>query len=455
MFPRPAAVLRYRQFIVGQTGLLIALISQALQFGAALLLLPFVVTRLNAAEVGVWYVFVTIQSLAVLADLGFQPTISRSFAAAFAGAPRLQRQGIEQAEHGEPNWPLVKNIYAASRRLYLWLAMGVCVSLFVPGTWYIVHVAGNAGLDISKVRLAWLLFSGGIVGTIYTLWISPYLMGSGRVTGNYLFLIATRGSFAVFGMVALVSGGGLVALGAANLLSVVSARIAGHFLIGRSMEPARDLPVDRVEQRAVLAMMWPNASRMGVVALGGFLINRANVLVLSTFIGLQASGAYAISLQLLTAPAAVALLPTQIGLPTLVAARVRDDRMTLRRLFLRRHLAMIVIFSTSALLLALIANPALELLGSHTQVLAPPLFLLLAAIVLLETNHSNCAFLIMTGNNVPFVPAALLSGLATLGLAVAAARSGAGIVGVMLAQCVVQLAYNNWKWPLEAWKELR
>jgi O-antigen/teichoic acid export membrane protein len=194
---------------------------------------------------------------------------------------------------------------------------------------------------------------------------------------------------------------------------------------------------------------------MGVVALGGFLINRANVLVLSTFIGLQASGAYAISLQLLTAPAAVALLPTQIGLPTLVAARVRDDRMTLRRLFLRRHLAMIVIFSTSALLLALIANPALELLGSHTQVLAPPLFLLLAAIVLLETNHSNCAFLIMTGNNVPFVPAALLSGLATLGLAVAAARSGAGIVGVMLAQCVVQLAYNNWKWPLEAWKELR
>ncbi|HEY0129937.1 MAG TPA: hypothetical protein VGB57_00935, partial [Allosphingosinicella sp.] len=78
----PGILRRHRAVAIG-------LVAQLLQYGGALLMLPLVLTRLSAAEVAIFYVFLTIQGLSLLADLGFQPTFARAFASAFAGASEL------------------------------------------------------------------------------------------------------------------------------------------------------------------------------------------------------------------------------------------------------------------------------------------------------------------------------------------------------------------------------
>jgi hypothetical protein len=68
-------------------------------------------------------------------------------------------------------------------------------------------------------------------------------------------------------------------------------------------------------------------------------------------------------------------------------------------------------------------------------------------------NHSIAASYLTTLNKVPFVGAAIVSGVGVALLTLLLIKPF-GIAGMVVAQGVVQLAYNNWKWPLEAVKHL-
>lgn len=442
--------------LMGQNrAIVVGLMAQVLQYGAALLLLPFIVTRLPTAQVGIWYVFVTVQGLAALADFGFQPTIARSFAAAYAGADRLHKEGLAGTAGSEPNLSLVNRILRTSRGLYLALAAVILLLLLTLGTWYITHIASREIDNIQHVQIAWVVFATGTAFNLYLLWVSPFLLGANRATHNYLFLIASRGGFAILGVIALLAGGGLIALALMNLAGGLIGRAVAAWSMRPMMRQLRDAPPDHGPSVSVLSEIGPNAARMGLVALGGFLINRFNVLIISSYAGLATSASYAISLQLLSALTAAALLPSQIALPRMVSLRVRHEVADLRRLFIRRHVFLLLLFVTGSLFLVLFGQPLLTIIGSRIVLLSPTLLFLLAFVLLLEANHTNCAFVITTGNRVPFVAGALSSGIGVALLGGIAASQGFGVLGVITAQGVVQLAYNNWKWPRMLWKELK
>lgn len=442
------------EFARRHRGVTIGIVAQILQYGAALLLLPFIVVHLSAAEVGIWYIFVTVQGLATLADFGFLPTLGRAIATGYSGAAELRREGLAETTQGEPNLVLVRSIVAAARQLYLGLSVIVALVLATVGLVYISSLAGHAGLDVRQVQIAWLLFAAGTAANLYFLWIDPLLIGAGRVPQTYIITIISRGGFALLAIAALLSGGGLVAIGAMNVLSVIVARLVAILLIRPIMQPLKQVTSSQTHRRDVLRALWPNASRMGLVAIGAFAINRANLLVLSTFIGLAPSASYALSVQILGALSAVAQLPTQVALPQIVRARVQRDRSRFRQLVVSRQLFLLGLFVVGALGVMVCGQPLLRLIGSNVHLLRWPVFLLLSVVLLLELNHSNCANLITTGNRVPFVWSALLSGAAVVGISSLVAWSGGGVVGIILVQGLVQLAYNNWRWPLMLWKEI-
>ncbi len=207
--PRPSLT-KHRDLATG-------IAAQALQYGAALLLLPLIATRLSPAQIGVWFVFVTIQGLTTLIDFGFQPNIARAFAAAFAGAPELLREGISHAASDRPNLALARQILHSARRLYLILAVVVLVLLLTIGTLYIDSITQGEALSAAATRIAWCVFSVGVSVNLYFLWAAPLLMGSGRIHQNYLSVIIIKGGFAIFGAATLLAGGGLIALAAASL----------------------------------------------------------------------------------------------------------------------------------------------------------------------------------------------------------------------------------------------
>lgn len=440
---------RHRALAVGMT-------AQIVQYGSALLLIPFMVTRLPAATIGIWYVFVAVQSLAMVCDFGFQPSFTRAIALALSGAERLERTGLgDTVPHGQlPNYRLASEIITAARRFYRFLALGVIVVLVGIGLPYITMLAREGGLPTGDVQIAWLVLSLSVGLTLSFLWIGPMLMGSGRVEQSYLYVIANRSTFSLLGIAVLLAGGGLIALCLTLVAAQLFARWLGRWLLRGTLGDYGMHTANRHAVRGVLQILWPNACRMGAVAIGGFLMTRFSLFAISGFMGVAVAGRYALSLQLLMALCAAAQLPMQVAMPRLVAARVARDGPQLRRAFGGAMMLFLAIYLGGALIVLFAMPSLLALIGSNISLLTLPSLALLAGVLLLEGFHSNAAFFITTANNVPFLRPALLSGIAVAIGAVVLGWTGAGVLTIILWQGVVQLTYNNWRWPLMAWREI-
>ena len=439
----------------GHSALGVGVVAQFLQYGSGLLLLPLIVTRLSGDEVGIWYIFITLQGLAALADFGFQPTFARAFSSAYAGATQIMRRG-HAATGRDANLPLVKDLIRLCRRFYAALSVATILVLFLIGTFYLPSVVRGESSSIEYVQSAWAILSVGTALTIYFAWNTGFLFGADRVSATYWAQIASRAGFVLIGGVALVSNWGLLGLAIGNLASVLAARI----ILQLSMSPLfRDLRGVQVvhgsEGRgALFSALWPNSARMGLVALGAFLITRLNVLVASSFFSLEIAASYAVTLQLMMAVHSVSQLPISVALPQMVRLRVTEQTRALRAMWISRQSLLLGLFVTGLVCVAFLAQPLFEFVGSNVALLPTPLVLLMGMVLLLEANHASCGLVITTDNNVPFVRAALLSGLAIALLSISAAWAGLGIGALILAQGIVQLAYNNWKWPLALWSEL-
>ncbi len=436
--------------------LAVGLVAQIVQYGSALMLIPFMVTRLPQTTIGIWYVFVAAQSLAIVCDFGFQPTFTRAIALALSGAQRLERTGLgELVPAGQlPNYRLASETVAAARRFYAILAIIVFVLLLVLGVPYVTMLARQSGLPLGTIQLAWILLCLSIGLTLVFQWITPLLLGSGRVEQSYLYIIANRSTFSLVGIVILLAGGGLIALCTAMIVTQLFARLIASWFLRGVLDGSDTRSVSRKSMSDVLSKVWPNAARMGAVAIGGFLITRFSLFAISSFVGLAIGAAYALSLQLLMALTAAAQLPMQVAMPRLVAARVAGDRAALRRSFGFAMLMFCLIYLIGATVILFVVPALLLLIGSHISLLPLPALALLAGVLLLEGFHSNAAFFITTANNVPFLRPALLTGAAVAGGATLLGWYGAGVVEIVLWQGAVQLAYSNWRWPLMAWREI-
>lgn len=437
------------------SAILAGLIAQAVQYGSALAMLPILITHLTPAEIGIWYLFIAIQGLALIADFGFQPTFARNFALAYAGVASLQAQGTHSDVRDEPNWPLFHAILQAARRVYFGLSAGIFALLAVAGLLYVRGVTAQAELDLTSVSISWIIFSFGVCLHLYFLWISPLLIGLNRMRTNYLFQIIARGGFAVIGIVVLLAGGRLIAL---SIVLVVTDLI-GRLLLVPTLRPIlarlRDSVPAPGQARAAFLALLPNAVRTGIVGIAAYMIVRASAFIVTPFLGIAMMASYGTTMQLVAGLQAIALLPTQVQLPAMVRAHVQHDRVTLRRQWRQVTLIYLLLFGTGALVLVLFSEPVLTSIGSRIQLIPQTALAALCIITALEGIHTVAAAIIQASNRVPFVWPAVLSGVGVILLGTTAAWVGFGILGIIVAQGIVQAAYNNWKWPLMVLRELR
>lgn len=432
------------------------MMAQFLQYGAALLLLPLIVARLSPEQVGVWYIFVAVQGLAMLMDFGFQPSFARNFALAFSGSQELAKEGLAPARGAAANYALAGKVLYAARVIYAGASLVALALLLSFGTLYIESVVEAGGsLVQADVMVAWVIFSFAVSVNLYLMWVSPLLIGADKVDKNYLYLIANRGTFFLVGAVLLIQGYGLSSLSAALLLGPLVARLAvAGFLHPLLLSINRAGKFDFLAARRELATIWHNSKKMGVVSIGAYLITRYNIFVISHFIGLAAAASYGLTVQVLMAINSMSQILFQVNVPTMVRARLERNISSLRHIFLQSTTFYFICFSIGAILFIITGDDLLTRIGSDTKLLDQSMVMLLSVIFFLEGNHSNSALTITTANKVPFVYPALLSGGAIFALSTLSGFLGWGMLGVILSQGLVQLSYNNWKWPLMVAKEI-
>lgn len=427
-------------------------LAQFLNIGSGVLLLPAVLRYLPTEDVGLWFVFITLTSLAQLLEFGFQPTIARNTAYVFAGVQSLKQQGLphEVRAGATVSLCLLADLIQASRAIYRVVAAVGGLVLLVGGSLYVMSVAGPEQ-SLPTVLGAWMLYAGGYVLNFYYGYVNGLMQGRGDLVAASQVVIVTRASMLVSGVAALVSGAGLLGLGAATFLTCLLGRVVAmrFFLRGYISQTTTRTH----DTRRTVKLLWHNASRLGVVQIGAFLIQRANVLIASSFLGIGAAASFGMTVTLMMTLSGVAAVILQVRMPRLAAAHAARDMPSLRALFGEVIVVAWSVFVAGALVLIFGGEWLLHLMDSKTTLLSPPLLALFGLVMLLEMNHSLAAGYLTTRNHVPFLRAGLFSGLLICALSVAVVQQF-DIIGLIVAQGLVQLAYNNWKWPREARKDL-
>lgn len=425
--------------------------AQILNIGLGLIMLPVVVRYMSSAEVGLWFVFVTLISFAQLLELGFQPTLARNVAYVYAGTQKLTAFGLQENANGNLNISLLAALVGASRWIYRWVAFLAALVLLVGGTLYIAKLL-PAEQDSTEVLAGWFVFVIGNIINFYYGYLNALLQGRGDVTMANKVVIASRSIQVLLGVIMVMAGFGLLGLGIASLLSTIVSRIlARRYVFSRHHPEMSGLTANKDEVKSLVKILWHNASRFGVVFLGVFLIWRANILIAASYLGLTDAASYGLAIQIFFLLNTIATVPFNLSLPRLSALRAQNKPEQVYQVFSTLLVSALLIYLVAALMVLFFGNYFLNVIGSATKLPNDLVLLGMVVVFLLEINHGTCSGFITTGNQIPFVRAAVITGgCIVIGSILLAPIFG--IAGLVMSQGFVQVAYNNWKWPKEVGK---
>lgn len=424
-----------------------SVLAMVLRNFGSILLLPIILRTVPTEQMGLWYVLLAVGGFAALADLGLSQTVGRFASSLTQGSGWLCKQGIANATTPGAVEVSLASFTRAARVLHRYVATGTLVTMLVAA-FFTFFDRQHQCAHSQETYLAFGLFLIANTYGAYARWRSVILTGLGEVTyvarqtvvGTLVYLLSTS--------VALYLGGGLVALA----LGFAIQPFVTNFLLIRRMST---LVLDHDDKntlttRQILALIWPNSWRIGLVMLGSFLINSANTLLIGRYLSLELTAQYGLSLQLINVLNIVAYMFIQVRLPQMVKLRVEDNNSGIVGLFGRQIIVGITTFTLGAAVIITLGQNILTLVGSKTKLLSTLPLTFLCFYKILEYHHGAFSILIVSENKVPFVLPTLISGLAIVLLGIWWGQDY-GLWGIMAATALVQGAFNNW-WPV--WKAL-
>lgn len=429
-------------------------LGNILNIGMGILILPSVIKMLSYSELGLWYVFSSISGLVNLVDFGFSPTIMRNITYSWCGAKELKRDGLsENFQDGKPNFKLLKNLVLVSKKIYLILSLFAVILLLVPGTFYIRTILPN---QEAKYFVSWFIYAFSIMINLYYSYWSPLLKGIGAIKQANQALVVSRIVYILIAIIGLNLGGGLIALSFAFLMSGLIMRLLSKVIFNKIIgrEYHSTIIGNSYMLKDLFMTIWPNSKKIGIVTIGGWLITRSSTLLCSSFLGLEVTAQYGVTLQILTIVGSFSQLLFVSYMPEITATKVDRDLQKNIKLFSRAITLQWFIGIVGILSLIILGPIALKLIDSNSILLPSGITTLLGIVLFLEWNHSTFATLITMSNTVPFVRASIYSGIGIVIISLIMLEfTTLGLLSLIISQGVVQLAYNNWYWPRWVLKE--
>lgn len=429
-------------------------VAQILTMGVGVIVLPFLLRILPSDILGVWYVFQSFMFIANVLDFGFQPVFTRNISYLYSGADQIIKNGVVMKEKGEPNFRLIKVLIRDMKRFYLCITIAFFLILIFIGFFYIRHIIDKSGLS-QDILHYWFLFTFTLCFNLYYSYYTCLLQGRGLIKQANIALVISKIVLAIVTIGSLFCGFGLLSIVVGHFLSCLVNRIlfAWYNNEGNFNSRLKTIIVDRKE--SLFKVIYSNAYKQGIDGIGFFLKTQGLLLIVSYYLPLSDTASYGIVVQILGLLATMAILYFRIYAPYFAQLRVMGRINMIRVLYMKCQFLFFVIFIAGGVGLLLLGNPLLELLGSSTYLFPVPLLGFMIVTEMLEYNHTLASYLIAVNNEIPFYKSSIISSLVVVMLGYILVRFyGAGIWGVVFAHFIVNLVYNNWKWPLEISKIL-
>ncbi|STO32279.1 Polysaccharide biosynthesis protein [Fusobacterium necrogenes] len=427
-------------------------LAQFLNIGVGVLILPVILRKLPSQELGIWYIFLAISNLVYLLDFGFLPTIQRNISYVFSGAQELKKEGISEVGR-EVNYQLLNDLIAMSKKLYRKVSMITLIICMTFGNIYIYSLSKN--LENSKeIIISWLCYILSIILNFYYYYFNALLRGRGLIGEANKIMIVSKIGLLIITIFFLNLNYGLLSLTFGNLVSVVITRILSYraFYTNELKEKLKD---KKVIDKNLFEVILYNSKKIGLVSLGAFLILRGNTFIASKYLSLEIVGKYGLTLQIYGILGALSSMVFQTFIPKFSQYRLENNNKSLKELYSFAYLINILIYIFGVFFISLLAPKVLEILGTKTKLLDIRELIFIGIYLCLEVIHSNAAGVIATKNVIPYVKPSICSGIGIIVLSIILIKYfKLGLWGLLLSQFIVQLSYNNWKWPLEVNKEL-
>lgn len=433
-------------------------LATLLQIGSGVLLFPIILRMLSSELIGIWAIFMTIGSLTNLLDFGFSPSFTRNVTYIISGVNKLISKGIDQSDKQESiNYELLSGTIRAMKWFYRRMALIALILLIFAGTWYMHHILENkyTGADANSIYIAWFLFCIVNAYNIYTLYYDSLLMGCGFVMKSKQLIIISQFVYIGLSTVLILSNYGLLSIVIAQAVSLLLRRfLSQHFFYNNGLK--KELAnAGNTNYREIIKAITPNSIKLGITGLGAFLVLQSSVLIGSAYLELSELASYGITVQIINVIASLSWVYFNSYIPNIARLRVNEDLISIRKIYMKSLFAMLLTYIAGAVVLIYAGQLLLDVLGSQTSLLSAGMILLIIVISLLEKNHAMAGSILLLRNEVPFFKAAIISGICTvLLLFLFTGTLNLGIWGMILAPGIVQLIYQNWKWPLVLYKEL-
>ncbi len=426
-----------------------------LRLASGLMLLPLLLHSLSDADLGMYYVFLNLVALLPVVDASLSLTVSRCVSYAMAGATTLRPQGIDLSTQGDaPNRELLWRLLSGTRAFYRLLALAVLCVLGIVGT----GVVAVRIQETSMPGLSWLAWGITLLAAtweIYSSWANVFLQGMNEVVlGSRLSALAySVRLLAACGF--LLSGGGLLSVPLASLISSALQRFLARRAVLRLMGNRAPSDSSRRDE-SLLSVIWPNSWRVGLKLLAMYIsANAVSFLCLKT-LGLAVFGQFGLSLQVLTIIQGISAVWTLVKWPIVGQLRARQQMDRIRDLLWPRvWLQSLTFFLLAAI--ALGAGPRLlSIWGGGKSMLPFGWLSLLTLYLFLEMQFAFWTHLLTTENRVPSLWGTLVTyplGVGLVWLLYEATHLGIGafVLGPLLAGSF----FNYWYWPIAGAKSLQ
>ena len=241
------------------------------------LLLPFILRTMPSEMVGVWSVFMAINSFAALLDLGFSPSFTRNVTYIFSGIKTLKVTGFHPEDTDKTvDYGLLKGIIVAMKWFYLRMAMILFLLLATLGTYYLWTVLKNYKGPQTEIYIAWVVLCAICTYTIYTQYLDCLLQGRGFVKRSKQIVIIGQSVYIVIAAAFIMAKFGLLAIISAQAISVFLIRIlVSKSFFTKEIKEALHNAIPR-PRKEVLDAIYPNAIKIGLTWIGDRKSTRLN-----------------------------------------------------------------------------------------------------------------------------------------------------------------------------------
>ena len=442
---------KYKRF--RDTAVFWSWIFNFLRLAYGIILLPLVLHKLTTADLGMYYVLLSLAALAPLVDFGFGETIGRFITYAMGGAREIQAQGLPKpGDSSIPNYTLLWDLLATTRFIYRCLTAAVLVIVGIYGT-YIVELRIHETSSVLITRLAWAVTLLGTMFEIYFNWWCVYLRSMNEV------LAAARINVAVF-VTRLVLAAGLLWAGA-GLLSIPVAGVVSDGLM-RWLARSRCLaflenhpPPIKSEVTKVIRILWPNTWRFGVLLFSNYLTVNANTAICLGAYGLAANAKYGLSIQLMNIASTMASVWFTVKRPLLGQYLARHDLDAVRQTLWPRLWLQNLTFLFLAAGVVMCGSAALHWIGGGKEILSTGWLVWLMLYFLLYSHYVTWGTLLATANDLSYMWPTVATNVLSLILSLLLVHfTGLGLGALVLGPLLAGIVFNFWYWPAYAARQI-